>query len=123
MKKIISLVLVCVLLVGCVFALASCAKTLNGTYRLGDADNGTTYVFSGNTVECTISVLGFDKDTEGTYKIEENEEKELVLTITWADDDDDDTNNKTSSAVLVEGTEGGTKYIKLDGIQYNKIED
>lgn len=123
MKKIISLVLVCVLLVGCVFALASCAKTLNGTYRLGDEDNGATYEFKGNTVKLTTTVFGFGKDTEGTYEIKENEDKELILTITWADDDDDASNDKKTDYVLVEGVEGNTKYIKLDTTKYNKVEE
>lgn len=123
MKKIISLVLVCVLLVGCVFALASCAKTLSGTYQLGDDDNGTIYEFKGNTVKVTTTVFGFAKDTEGTYEIKENEDKELILTITWADDDDDASNDKKSEYVLLEGSEGNTQYIKLNGVQHNKVED
>lgn len=123
MKKIISLVLVCVLLVGCVFALASCAKTLNGKYRFGSDSFGTTYEFSGNNVEVTYYVLGFSKSAEGTYKIAENEEGKLIITITFGDDADDSADEYAGEYVLLEGNEGDTEYIKLDGIQYNKIED
>ena len=121
MKKIISLLLVCVLLVCCVFALASCEKRLEGTYR--NADGGATYVFEGDTVKRIINIFGFEKEDNGTYKISENHKDEVIITMFWDDGDEDDSNNDKSKFVLLEGAEGGTKYIKLDGTQYNKVED
>ena len=64
MKKVISMTLVCVLLLGCVFALASCGKTISGTYELAlSEDNKTTYEFSGRKVTKTVTagLLGFSK--------------------------------------------------------------
>ena len=46
MKKIISALLVCVLLVGCMFALASCGKTLSGTYEAKIIGTGVSYEFN-----------------------------------------------------------------------------
>ena len=66
MKKTLSLLLVCVLLVGCIFSLASCGKTLSGTYKADVVVGGTSYTFSGSKVTLTAEVLGFEKSFEGT---------------------------------------------------------
>ena len=125
MKKIISAVLVCVLLVGCIFALASCAKTLNGTYKTGSGVLGSSYTFKGSDVTITYYLLGTETVLHGTYVISEDEEKGQIITITIAADDAeaDDADKYEGVHTLVEGTEGDTKYIKIDGVQYTKVEE
>ena len=125
MKKIISAVLVCVLLVGCIFALASCAKTLNGTYEMGSGVVGASYTFKGSNVTITYKLLGTETEIEGTYVISEDEEKGQIITITIAAEDAEEEGAEDYNGVhtLVEGTEGDKKFIKIDGVQYNKVED
>ena len=121
MKKTISAVLVCVLLLGCVFALASCGKTLSGTYvfKLTD-DNKTTYDFSMNkcTKTTTMGAIGFTKSetVEGKYEINEVEEGKFEITFTW----DVDGEEKIETVSFSEGEENGVEYIKLGGIRYDK---
>ena len=125
MKRIVSILLVCVLLVGTVFALASCAKTLNGTYEVGSGGLGTTYVFKGSNVSITYKVLGTETTLEGTYVISEDEEKGQIITITIKGEDAEEDKADEYSGVhtLVEGKEGDVEYIKIDGMQYNKKVD
>ena len=121
MKKITSLLLVCVLLVGCVFTLASCAKTLNGKYELDAIVGGKTYEFKGKTVAITYEVLGFEKTVEGKYAIDENDDGELEITFTFAEDEKDADEFKGTFS-FTEGKEGDTKYIKIGGVKYTKVD-
>ena len=105
MKKILSAVLVCVLLAACVFALASCGKTLSGKYV--DALGVTAYEFSGNKV---TMYLGQKVVAEGTYKIEAKDDKE---TITFTFTSGDDAEKESGTVDFVSGTEGDKEYIKL----------
>ena len=119
MKKIISLALVCVMLMGCVFALASCGKTLSGTYK-GDAIVASaTYSFKGSKVTVTAEALGFEKSFEGKYEITENDEGNTVIIFTFGDEDAEKYSGEFSFA---EGEEEGTKYIKIGGVKYNKVD-
>ena len=119
MKKIISALLVCVLLVGCMFALASCGKTLSGTYEAKVVGTGASYEFNGNKVTITASVLGFEKEFEGTYEITKNDEDKEVIIFTF---ESEDAESYDGEFAFAEGTEGDTKYIKIGGVQYNKVE-
>ena len=120
MKRIISAVLVCVLLVGCMFALASCGKTLSGKYS-ADAFGvaGTSYEFSGKKVDIKFTVLGFEKTVSGEYEIAENDDGELEITFTFASDEEDADDFKGTHS-FSEGEEDGVKYIKIGGIKYKK---
>ena len=105
MKRILSLVLVCVLLVGTVFALASCGVTLSGKYV--DALGVTAYEFSGNKVKMYV---GQNVVAEGTYKIEgEADEQTITFTFTSGEDADDE----SGTVDFVSGKEGDKEYIKL----------
>ena len=79
MKKIISTILVCVLLVGSLFTLASCTN-LSGTYE------GTLLLlaFSGN--EVSINLKGADEDNaiKARYEIKKEDDKEYFV-LTWPD--------------------------------------
>ena len=119
MKRIISAVLICVLLVGCVFALASCGKKLSGTYK-GDAlVASASYTFKGSKVTITAEVLGFEKDFAGKYEITDNDKGETVIIFTFEDKDAEKYSGEFSFA---EGKEGDTKYIKIGGVKYNKVD-
>ena len=121
MKRITSLLLACVLLVGCVFALASCAKTISGKYELDALVGSKTYEFKGKSVTITYEVLGFEKTIEGEYAIDENDDGDLEITFTFAEDEEDADDFKGTFA-FAEGKEGDTKYIKIGGVKYNKVD-
>ncbi len=121
MKKIISALLVCVLLVGCIFALASCGKTLSGTYEAKIIGTGASYKFNGNKVTITYSVLGFEKAIEGTYEITKNDEDKEVIIFTFASGVEG-ADDYAGEFPFVEGKEGDNNYIKIGGIQYNKVD-
>ncbi|MBQ9071493.1 MAG: hypothetical protein IJY23_09155 [Clostridia bacterium] len=123
MKRIISTLLVCVLLLGCVFTLASCGKMLSGKYEASISDeNKTTYEFSMNKVTKTTSIgaFGFAKTTttEGKYKITENDEGKLKITFTWEVDGAEE--SETFNFDKVETSD--SEYIELNGIKFTKVD-
>ena len=93
MKKIISTILVCVLLLGCVFTLASCSKTVSGTYEgkidIGLASYAVTYTFSGKKVtavsKLTVGVV-VSEEAKGTYEITENEDGTMEITFDFEEE-------------------------------------
>ena len=120
MKKIISLVLTCVLLIGCVFTLASCSTMLMGKYEaeveiLGQSAS-TTYEFTPFTFKqiTKTKILGnIDTETEeGTYKIVENEDGEFEITLDFEDEDVKD---------ITATFEQGEGYIKIGLITYEAV--
>lgn len=124
MKKIISTLLVCVLLVGCVFSLAACGKKVeSGSYEaelevLGQSWN-VTYTFKGSKVEAVnkITFLGniTTETAEGKYEIVENDDGTMEITFEF-DEENDSFENKTVTYKEGEG------YIELGGVRYNKVE-
>lgn len=121
MKKILSVFLACVLLVGCICTLASCGKSLSGAYEaeveLFGQSASTTYDFSGKKVEIITKtkLLGSinTETVKGTYEIAEAD-GELEITITTEKDGEEVSNTYT--------LEEGDGYIKIAGIQYNKVD-
>ena len=87
MKKIISTVLVCVLLLGCVLTLGSCGSILMGEYELDAVVGGVTYDFKLTKVEITAELLGQETTIEGSYKIAKNDKGETEITFTFEDED------------------------------------
>ena len=120
MKRVISALLVCVLLVASVFAMASCGKMLSGKYELDAAVAGAAYTFSGNKVTVTVEVLGFEKNFEGTYKIGENDDGDTVITFDF--DEDKDASKYEGEFSFSDGEEDGVKYIKIGGVKYTKAD-
>ena len=116
MKRIISTILVCVLLLGCVFTLASCGKKLSGTYEATQEIYGqsvkVSYTFKGDkfTAEMSATVMGVttSEKFEGTYEIKDDK-----ITITY--EEDGETISTTSTF------EKGKDFIKVDGIQLDKV--
>ena len=120
MKRIISTVLVCALLLGCVLTLASCGKMLSGTYSaeieiLGQSAE-TLYTFKGSkvTIESKVTVLGkVESDSkEGKYSIEDDE-----ITFIMEDKDGKEVEETFS---FEQGEDENGKYIKIANIRYNK---
>ena len=120
--RIVALSLIAVMMV---CALASCAKTISGTYEMKAdavvASYTATYTFSGKKVTAvkTTGIAGFEKTTElkGTYEITEDDDGELQITLKFETEDDD---VKSGTFPFSEGEEDGVKYIKIAGIKYNK---
>ena len=120
MKKVTSAILVCFLLVACVFSLAACKKTLSGSYArtvsIFGMETTTTYNFDGN--EVTVTSKAGNTTTElgtYTYEITKNDEGAEIIVFTKANSEGEET--KTEYA-FTEGSEGGKKYIKIGNDQY-----
>ncbi len=118
MKKIISTILVCVLLVGTVFTLASCDTMITGTYESGL----TTLEFSGSKVTITdsIEILGTvtSKTYECKYKIEKTDDGRTI-TFTYEDGADQHA-NLNGTKTYSDGDKDGEKYIQIGIVTYTK---
>ena len=121
MKKIISLALVCILLMGTMLTLASCGTFLHGTYESGT----TKATFSGKkvTVVDEVTVLGtvISKTYEAEYKISEDDEGNKTIVFTYADGADKHlvfSGEKT----FAEGKENGKKYVRIGILTYEKVD-
>ncbi len=119
MKRIISTLLVCVLLLGCVFTLASCGKTLSGKYETEILGSKVTYDFAvGGKVAITVDPLVGNTETyEGKYEIND-ETGEITFVF-----EDEDAKDYSGTSDFAEGEEDGVKYIKIDGVKLTKVED
>ncbi len=123
MKKVISTLLVCVLLVGTLFTLVSCGKTVSGTYECVITDsNRISYefgLFGKVTRTTTTGALGFTKDTveEGKYVINEKGDNEFEIVFTWETEEGKDTETQPFS----EGEENGVKYISIGILKFEKV--
>ena len=119
MKKILSLILVCVLLVGTMFTLASCANSLSGEYKDALTSN-VSYKFGafGKVTLTVDSIIGDDKVYEGKYKID-SEDGDFTITFTFDDADANKIYGGTND--FAKGEENGEEYIKLGLFRYNKV--
>ena len=123
MKKIISSILVCALLVCTLFTLASCGKVLSGTYEreeeiLGQVVATTTYEFEANgkvTVRVDLAI-GEDVVKEGEYEFNKDGDK---ITFTFENEDGE---LDSTTCTFTEGEEGDVKFIKLDNVKYEKVD-
>ena len=120
MKKTISAVLVCVLLLGCVFALTSCAKTLSGTYKRDGLIVDTTYEFKGNEVTIINGMGSLSHTTKATYVIEEKDDGTMTITFTYSEGETPDEDLKGTKSFEEGKKENGDKFIKIGGIEYIK---
>lgn len=108
MKKIVSALLVCVLVVGMLFALTSCGKTLSGKYKENFTGN-VIYEFDmfGNVTKTVDNLFGDDTVTDGKYEINEEGDK---ITFTFGDD-----SYELPLAVY-------DSYIEMGLSKYNKVD-
>ncbi len=121
MKKIVSTLLAVVLILGTIFTLVSCGKTLSGTYKADAGFASAELTFSGNKVTKKTTIAGFAKEYTAKYEINEDAEKEGKFTITFiyedgAEEDDDIKGTLPFSEV----TENGKDYIIIGIIKYVK---
>ncbi len=128
MKKTISTILVCVLLVGSLLSLASCevAGFVFGTYSRTDkiiVDVTTTYEFSLTEVTKTVTTENLIGDGKNTttetmkYKVGENDEGEKVIAFTVETDD----GSKTTEYSFNSGKDDGGSYIEIAGTRYYSV--
>ena len=124
MKKVLRFVALSLILVLGIGALASCGakKVPAGSYEaeLSILGQGTkvTYTFSGNKVEAVqkTTVLGMvnTETAEGTYEITENDDGTMQIAFDF--EDNDVFEDKTYSYAE------GEDYIKIAGVEYQKVE-
>ncbi len=114
MKKTISMLLVCALLVGCVFVLASCGA-ISGTYV--DPTGNVSYKFSGSSVvKTTDNLFGDDTVEKGTYVVETDENDNKTITITFEGKD-------PYTVAYSSGTKDGKNFIVMGIITYTEKKD
>ena len=115
MKKTIKITALMIVIVMAVFAFASCAKKLSGTYEVDGGILGTTtYEFDGKKYTKTYDPIAGDNQVEeGKYEIDEDAGE---ITFTYEVDGEEQTRTED----FVEGTDGDSEYIKIGGIQYTK---
>lgn len=116
MKKTISLILACMLLVGCVLSLASCSAFLVGTYENKGLLTTTTVEFKlDGTVIYSIGSISL----VGEYELDKNDKGEPVIELDFEDDSVADLIDGEFS--FAKGKENGTAYIEIAGVRYNKV--
>ena len=120
MIKLLAVALVALMLVA---TLVSCGKSLSGAYSskielLGQSWD-VTYTFKGSKVEAVskATLLGkvTTEESVGEYEIIENADGSLEIKIDFEDE----------NSLFRDGTytlEQGEDYIKIGGVQYNKVE-
>lgn len=128
MKKTISTILVCVLLVGTLLSLASCEMfgLVTGTYsrtaEVFGIETTTTYEFSGKEVTIsTVTKMGNTSTTSnktGEYEIGENEEGQKTITLTFTNEDGEGT---VTTYTFNSGKDDNGAYIELDGTRYDSV--
>ncbi|MBR3875591.1 MAG: hypothetical protein IKJ25_02305 [Clostridia bacterium] len=113
MKKTVSAILVCVLLVCSLLTLVSCGKSITGSFTGTTLNGDVTYKFEigGKVTKTTNPILGKGETIEGEYKFNEDGNK---ITLTF--------NEEYNTYDYSEGEEDGVEYIKLDGWKYTKAE-
>ena len=119
MKKIISTILVCVLLLGCVMTLASCGKTFSGKYEANIAVAKLTYDFKfGGKVTLTVDpILGNSSTFEGKYEINDDT-KEITFVF-----EAEDAKEYNGTSDFTQGEEDGVKYIKIGLVKYTEVKE
>ena len=119
MKKIISPILICALLLCAVLSFTSCSVLgfVFGTYSAGT----TTAEFGLGKVTVTeeVEILGVvvTKSYECKYKIEENDDGDRTIVFTYEGDADEHLVFSGERA-FSEGEEDGQKYVKIGIIKY-----
>lgn len=120
MKKIISLTLVCVLLICSMFVLASCAKTLNGTYENNGAWGIGASSLSFETDGSVVYTIGSASFT-GTYEIVENKETEkLEIVFDFGTEEATALDALDGAKSFTEGEENGVDFITIGGVKFTK---
>ena len=116
MKKTLKITAVALSVIMLMFVFASCAPS--GTYAAEAGEfAGVKYTFSLGKVTITLSVLGFDKDYEGTYKMGKNDNGDETITFEF---EDKDASKYNTTSVYKSGKDDNGEFISLDGIKFYK---
>ena len=118
MKRIISTLLVCVLLIGCVFTFASCTL-LMGKYETNLVAAEVSYefgIFGTVTIEVD-PIIGDDTEYKGKYTINDAGDKITIII------DDEKAELYDGEFSFAKGEENGKQYIKIAGVKYEKVDD
>ena len=107
------------MLLSCVLVLASCEKTLAGTYEGTGFGFTTSYTFKGDDVNIKYSAGGFSYSFDGKYEIKDNDEGKTVIVFTFGDEG---AARYEGEFDFAQGTEDGKSYIKIGGAQYKKVD-
>ena len=114
MKKVLSAILVCVLLVGTMFTLVSCGNNLSGTYE------GLLFDLKFKGSKVTIIV----KDEEvltGTYEIE-GKDDDMTISFDFIDEDKANEDEKAALELIDDLLDGDIPFEKDgDTIKLGKI--
>ena len=129
MKRSIRIMAIAMVAIMLCLTLASCGKTLSGTYEpvvvkedsvldkiagaISDAtDSGVTYTFKGSKVTIEVTLLGNVETFEGKYEIKDDK-----ITFTFEDEDAKDYNETVTFEELDNGN------IKMGTIEYKLVEE
>lgn len=121
MKKTVSMILVCALLVCSMLTLVSCGKMLSGKYTaevdLLIGKSSVTYEFSPlGSVTVTTNTLGKETVEEGKYELNDAGDK---ITFTF---ENEDGVKESETLDFAQGEENGVKYVKIGIAKYTKAE-
>lgn len=124
MKKALSKLLVCMLLLGCVFSLASCVVSvgpvtmISGKYEADAGIGGLTYEFGAfGKVTVTAEILGVSTSFEGKYDVDEKSDPHMI-TFTFEDSKAKEYSGEFSFS---SGKEGDVKFVKIGGVKYTEV--
>ena len=122
MNKLLKSVALSLVIVMLCLTLASCGKTLSGSYEgevdLGVAKYTATYTFKGSKVSVekkTTTILGTVNtvEYEGTYEIAKNDDGTMEITFSFENGDEE---IKSGTFAFEEGDD----YIKIGVAKYTK---
>ena len=121
MKKIVSLALVCIMLVGTMLTLASCSTFLYGTYKRGAVS--VTFSFGKATIVEEVTVLGTvaSKTYEAEYSIEKDDDGSMTITFTYPEDAEKHI-AFMGEKTFATGEENGKKYVRIGILTYDKVD-
>ena len=125
MKKILSSILVCVLLVGCMFSLAGCVVKLgssaliSGTYEADAAIAKYSFEFSpfGKVTVNVDPILGNSSTHEGKYKVNADT-KEITLTF----EGDAPLGFDNGTVDFSYGDDEGVDYVEVGILRLKKVD-
>ena len=126
MKKTLSKLLVCVLLLGCVFSLASCVVSVgpmtvvSGKYEADLVLGEVTYDFGmfGGVTVTVDPIVGDSISFEGKYKVD-NSTDPHEITFTF---EDSEAEEYQGTFAFSTGEEDGVKYVKIGLVKYQKAD-
>ena len=120
MKKTLSKLLVCVLLLGCIFSLAGCGPitVVTGKYKADILLAEVTYDFGafGGVTVIVDPIAGDSYSFDGKYSVD-NSTDPYEITFTF---EDSEAKEYSGTFSFSSGKEDGVKYVEIAGIKYKQ---